>query len=200
VEEIRATARTNESNKELRRQGWVPAIVYGREVNNLQVQVDGKELDQVLRNQPTNIPFKLNVDGKEYNVMVYELQRHPVMGNVLHADFKQINMNERVHTSVPVIMHGHSESGSVPTLVRHSVEVACLPRAIPESFVVDVTGLEVGDVVLVKDLQIPANIDVGLDEMEVVVSILPSKERSNEAVEATEEAEAVANKAAEPVE
>ncbi|MBO8164874.1 MAG: 50S ribosomal protein L25 [Brevibacillus sp.] len=179
--------------KKLRRTGWIPAVVYGREVKNLPIQVRAVDLDLALRHQTTNKPFRLQVDGEEYDVMIYELQRHPVMGNILHTDFKQINRNERVHTSVPIVLEGKPEYG-VPSCVRHSVEVACLPKDIPTSLTVNVDGLQVGDVILVKDLDIPPGVDVGLDEMEVVVSVLAPKAASDQSVEAEEEAEAEAQK------
>jgi large subunit ribosomal protein L25 len=187
------------SIQSLRRQGWVPAVVYGPDVHNLSIQVNGRELDQALRHQSTNKPFRLNINGNEHNVMVYELQRHPVKGNVLHADFKQINMNERIHTSVPVLMTGDPELG-VATLVRHSVEVRCLPTNIPESFTVNVDGLNIGDVILVKDLQVPPGVDIELDEMEVLISVLPTKAPSDESLDAEQEAVAVKEKAEAPTE
>ncbi len=199
METIKATTRQISSKgaqHELRRKGWIPAVVYGTEVKNLPIQVMGVELDQALRHQTTNMPFKLDIDGKEHQVMVYELQRHPVKGNVLHADFKQINLNEKVHTSVPIVMAGNPELG-VATLVRHSVEIKCLPMEIPESFTANVEGMTIGDVILVKDLDIPANIELGLDEDEAVVSILAPKAASEEAVEAEGEAEATAKAAEE---
>lgn len=200
METIQAKARKlADSNNYLRQSGWIPAVVYGADVNNIPIQVKGKDLDQALRSQSTNMPFKLHVAGQDYNVMVYELQRHPVMGNVLHADFKQINMNEKIHTSVPVLMSGDPEYG-VATLVRHSVEVSCLPTDIPESFTVNVDGLNPGDVILVKDLPIPDHVDIGLDEMEVVISVLAPKVASEESLEAMAEAGETAETAGKPVE
>jgi len=193
MEAIRAEVRRKEdgpSNNELRRRGLVPGVVYGPDVQNLPIQVDGRELDQTLRRQSTNKPLLLNINGNEQNVMVYELQRHPVMGNVLHVDFKQINMNERIHTSVPVLMTGEPELG-VATLVRHSVEVRCLPTSIPEAFTVNVDGLNIGDVILVKDLEVPQGVDLELDELEVLISVLPAKAPSDESQDAAREAEAV---------
>ncbi|MED1954456.1 50S ribosomal protein L25 [Brevibacillus centrosporus] len=182
------------SVKKLRRNGWVPGIVYGSDITNQQIQVQGKELDAALRRQATNKPYKLMVDGSSHDVMVYELQRHPVMGNILHADFKKINMNEKVHTTVPVLMTGDPELG-VATLVRHSVEISCLPGNIPESFTVDVDGLNIGDVVLVSDLVIPAGVELGLDAAEVLISVLPVKAKSEESIEAQHDAEQVAEAA-----
>ncbi|WP_411503011.1 50S ribosomal protein L25 [Brevibacillus centrosporus] len=182
------------SVKKLRRNGWVPGIVYGSDITNQQIQVQGKELDAALRRQATNKPYKLMVDGSSYDVMVYELQRHPVMGNILHADFKKINMNEKVHTTVPVLMTGDPELG-VATLVRHSVEISCLPGNIPESFTVDVDGLNIGDVVLVSDLVIPSGVELGLDAAEVLISVLPVKAKSEESIEAQHDAEQVAEAA-----
>jgi large subunit ribosomal protein L25 len=206
VEAIQATPRqqvstqSGKSNKALRREGWVLANVYGTQLNNVELVVDGKELDRALRRQATNKPFTLSIAGDQsYDVMVYELQRHPVQANVLHVDFKQINMNEKVHTTVPVVFTGKPEFGT-PSLVRHSVEVTCLPGDIPESFTVNVDGLNVGDTILVKDLDIPTGIEVGLDELEVVLSILAVKAKSDESVEATAVAEDVAETASAPVE
>lgn len=190
MEAIKAQVRERESGnyvRELRRKGWVPAVVYGTNVSNLAIQIEGRALDAALRTQATNKPFRLVVDGQEHDVMVYELQRDPLAGNILHADFKAINMNEKIHTTVPVLMTGDPELG-VATLVRHSVEISCLPGNIPESFTVNVDGLNIGDVVLVQDLQIPAGVDVGLDSMEVLISILPVKAASEESLEAEQEA------------
>lgn len=190
MEAIQATARqlgNKGSNLRLRKSGLVPGVVYGSTIKNVPIQVDALELDQALRHQTTNKPFLLRLDGQEYQVMVYELQRHPLKGNVLHADFKQITMNEKVHTSVPIVLTGNPELG-IATLVRHSVDIKCLPGEIPAVFSVRVEGLTIGDVVLVQDLHIPQNIELGIDEMEVVISVLPPKAKSEEAQDAEEEA------------
>ncbi|MFP3392252.1 50S ribosomal protein L25 [Brevibacillus sp. SIMBA_040] len=197
MEAIQAQSRTLDTGntvKTLRRNGWVPAIVYGSDMGNQTIQVLGKDLDAALRHQATNKPFRLSVDGNAHDVMVYELQRHPLMGNILHADFKKINMNEKIHTTVPVLMTGDPELG-VATLIRHSVEVSCLPGNIPESFTVDVDGFNIGDVVLVSDLQIPPGVELGLDSTEVLISVLPVKAKSEESIEAQHAAAEVAEQA-----
>ncbi|WP_188066746.1 50S ribosomal protein L25 [Brevibacillus brevis] len=197
MEQLQAQSRekkTGNAVKVLRNEGWVPGIMYGSEVGNKPIQVKGRELDAALRHQSTNKPFRLSVDGNMHDVMVYELQRHPLQGNILHADFKKINMNEKIHTSVPVLMTGDPELG-VATLVRHSVEVTCLPGNIPESFLVDVDGFNIGDVVLVGDLTVPPGVELGLDSTEVLISVLPVKAKSEESIDAEQEAEAVAEKA-----
>lgn len=197
MEQLQAQSRekkTGNAVKVLRNEGWVPGIIYGSEVGNKPIQVKGRELDAALRQQSTNKPFRLSVDGNTHDVMVYELQRHPLQGNILHADFKKINMNEKIHTSVPVLMTGDPELG-VATLVRHSVEVTCLPGNIPESFLVDVDGFNIGDVVLVGDLTVPPGVELGLDSTEVLISVLPVKAKSEESIDAEQEAEVVAEKA-----
>ncbi|NGQ96481.1 50S ribosomal protein L25 [Brevibacillus sp. SYP-B805] len=187
METIQAASRTAKSTAALRRDGWIPAVVYGTGIANLPIQVKAREMDAALRHQPTNKPFTLVMNGTEHTVMVYELQRHPVTGALLHADFKRINMNERIHTSVPIVLQGDPELG-VATLVRHSVEVTCRAADIPESFIVNVDGLHIGDVVLVKDLDIPDTVTVLPDETEVVVSVMPVKAVSDEAADAAEAA------------
>ncbi|MBW5471128.1 50S ribosomal protein L25 [Brevibacillus formosus] len=197
MEQLQAQSRekkTGNAVKVLRNEGWVPGIMYGSDIGNKPIQVKGRDLDAALRHQATNKPFRLSVDGNTHDVMVYELQRDPLQGNILHADFKKINMNEKIHTSVPVLMTGDPELG-VATLIRHSVEVTCLPGNIPESFLVDVDGLNIGDVVLVSDLNVPPGIDLGLESTEVLISVLPVKVKSDESIDAEQEAEAVAEKA-----
>ncbi|WJQ81751.1 50S ribosomal protein L25 [Brevibacillus brevis] len=197
MEQLQAQSREKKAGnavKVLRKEGWVPGIIYGSEVGNKPIQVKGRELDAALRQQSTNKPFRLSVDGNTHDVMVYELQRDPLQGNILHADFKKINMNEKIHTSVPVLMTGDPELG-VATLVRHSVEVTCLPGNIPESFLVDVDGFNIGDVVLVGDLTVPPGVELGLDSTEVLISVLPVKAKSEESIDAEQDAEAVAEKA-----
>ncbi|QDX91969.1 50S ribosomal protein L25 [Brevibacillus laterosporus] len=198
---IKAEVRNTQDNmtaKAIRRAGWVPAVLYGTDVGNKEVKVLALELDQALREQNTNIPFTLQVEGKKYDVMVYELQRHPVQGRILHADFKQINMKEKIHTSVPVTMTGDPELG-VATLVRHSVEISCLPTDIPATLSVDTDGLHIGDVILVEDLQIPPNVEVHLDGLEVVISVLAPKAKSDESIEAQQSAMEVAEQANAPI-
>ncbi|MED1645535.1 50S ribosomal protein L25 [Brevibacillus agri] len=198
MEAIQAQVRnqtTGNSVRMLRREGWVPGVVYGSDVTSQSIQINGRELDAALRQQTTNKPFRLVVDGTTHDVMVNELQRHPVMGNILHADFKKISMNEKIHTSVPVLMTGDPELG-VATLVRHNVDVHCLPGNIPESFLVNVDGFNIGDVVLAADLEVPAGVELLVEPTEVLISVLPVKAKSEESIEAEQEAEAVAEKAA----
>ncbi|RNB56200.1 50S ribosomal protein L25 [Brevibacillus gelatini] len=197
MEAIQAQVRkqtTGNSVRMLRRNGWVPGVVYGKDVTSQSIQINGRELDAALRHQTTNKPFRLVVDGTTYDVMVNELQRHPVMGNILHADFMKIDMNKKIHTSVPLLMTGDPELG-VATLVRHNVEVQCLPGNIPESFTVNVDGFNIGDVVLATDLEVPVGVELLVEPTEVLISVLPVKAKSEESIEAEQEAEAVAEKA-----
>ncbi|GAA4722331.1 50S ribosomal protein L25 [Brevibacillus fulvus] len=197
METIQAEKRSvgqRSSNKALRHSGWVPAVVYGSDVSHLAIQISKPVLEQALRSQAMSKPFKLAVDGSEWNVMVYEIQREPVGREIIHVDFKQINMNERIHTSVPIVLTGTPQDG-VAALVRHNLEITCLPANVPESFTIDVGELSVGDVVVVRDLDIPAGVEVELDDLEVLVSVLAPKVSSDEAVEAEREAEAVAEEA-----
>lgn len=163
--------------KALRRSGWIPAVVYGKKGNNLPLQLRSQELQQALR-QDGNKPFVLRVDGQEYTVLVYERQYHPVTGELLHVDFKQIDMKERIHTTVPLVLVGKPEFG-LASLTRHSVDVVCLPADIPESIPVQVEGLQVGDVILLKDLDIPPNVEVEADELEVIASVLAPQNGSD---------------------
>lgn len=177
----RQTGRGSKANV-LRHSGWVPAVVYGKKVDNLPVKLSSRELQQALRQGLGNKPFVLRVDGQEYTVLVYERQYHPVTGELLHVDFKQIDMTERIHTTVPLVLVGKPAFG-LASLSRHSVDIVCLPADIPESIPVHVEGLQVGDVILLQDLDIPPNVEVEGDELEVIASVLAPQADSDETAE-----------------
>jgi len=168
--------------KDLLRRGMVPAIVYGKTVGSLPLEVPGKELFGAVRSgRNTIINLAVSGNGGPYKVMVRELQFDPLKKGIIHADFQQISLLDKIHTTVPVNISGEAAEG-MPQLVLRQLEITCLPANIPSQFTVDVSGMKAGDSVAVHDLVIPEGVSVVTDPGTMVVTVLSQKE---EAVEET---------------
>lgn len=142
--------------RQLRREGYVPAVVYGHgeESENLKVRVE--DLEGVLgRISVDNTLVDLQVDGDTSPVLIREVQRHPFRPDILHVDFFRIRADEKIRVEVPLRLTGKSvgvEEGGILQQSKHEIEVECLPGDIPEFFELDVSALDVGDSLHVGDL------------------------------------------------
>lgn len=159
-------------------EGLIPAVVYGKAVGNIPVEVDARELEKILqsgRNTLVNLKVTGNGGGSPYKVIVKEVQTDPLRHRILHADFQQISMHDRIDTTVPVHLVGESEGvaagGILQQLVRE-VEISCLPTEIPESLTVNIAGMKTGDSLTVADLLMPAGVQLRTDPGTVVASVL----------------------------
>jgi len=147
--EVRATRGKNEARR-LRVSGFIPAVVYGAYKDAVSVGVSPKELTHILNSKTGyNTIFNLAIQGAENTpVMVVDSQRDPLKGNLLHADLKRIDLTKRIRVAVPVTTEGEAAGiklqGGLLEIVSREVEIECLPDEIPEQFVVDVSGLMIG--------------------------------------------------------
>jgi len=143
--------------RSLRRDGKVPAVLYGREKGTLSLQIDDRTFQTLLRNYGSNVLVDLALPGNEIEtVIIKSLQRHPVKRNVLHADFQRISLEEKITTSVVIEAVGTPigiRDGGVLTLTRRQISVMCLPLDIPNSLQINVEGLNIGDSFRVSDLE-----------------------------------------------
>ena len=158
--QLKATVRKITGNgpaRALRREGSMPAVVYGRGKDPILLSVDIKDFEQLLKNYNINqVLLNLMIEnGKSISksVMVKELQTDPTTRNLLHVDFYEIDMQNKITVSVPVVTTGISkgvELGGVLQLIRRELEVLCMPTDIPESIEIDVTDLDIGDSIHVR--------------------------------------------------
>ncbi|MCD1261891.1 50S ribosomal protein L25/general stress protein Ctc [Paenibacillus athensensis] len=183
VLKLKAEARndiTQSEIKQLRANGQVPGVVYGKKVGNTAIAIDTKELLQLLRRNPHAIIEMELPGGEKQPVMINELQRDKVSRTLLHVDFHQINMDEPVKTVVALEFVGEAkgaQEGGIVQVQLHELEIRCLPQHIPGSIRVDVSELGLGENLLVSHLSVPAEIEVKSDPNELVVTILaPQKE------------------------
>ena len=195
----------------LRRQGFVPAVIYSKEHGPLALKVSHRELIQLVhQHRIEGVLIKLQIsDGKKNAAtpcVVKEIQYEPVHENITHVDFNRISLTEAIEVKVPVKTEGEpvgvkQEGGSLDHLMWE-IEIECLPTAIPEEVKVDVAGLKMGEAIHVKDLPLPEGVKLRSDPEAVVVSVIaPMKEEpAEEAVEAAEgqEPEAIKEKKESP--
>jgi large subunit ribosomal protein L25 len=150
-----------------------------------------------------NTLIELSVDGTAQTVLVKELQRDPVRGRPIHTDFYLVDLDKKVEVSVPIHLTGKAPGVELGGILDHplrEIELECLPRAIPESIDVDVSGLDVGDSIHVRDLELPEGVSVSTDVNLAVASVVAPvvvEEPVAEEVEEGEEPVAEGEEAAE---
>lgn len=178
----------------LRRQGRIPAILYGRGKTPQMLSIAAKELDLALKESASGQPlFSLQVEGesgKKRAVMIRELQTHPVSGNLLHADFYEFDADRKMNVAIPVVITGKAkgvEAGGLLQIIRREVEVLCRPTDIPDSFVIDVTELEIGDSLHVEEIPMATGVEVASDLNYTVVTVTAPKMEEPEEEEGEEE-------------
>lgn len=181
--------------KKLRKEGFIPAHIFGHKVATIHVQVEKPDFLKVFEKAGETGIVSLSVDGKDHPVMIRNVQVHPVTDEFLHIDFYQVNLSEKVTVHVPLEISGDSPAvvkkiGLLLTPVTE-IEIEALPADIPENIAIDVTKLEnIGDEVRVKDLSVDkSKVEVKADEELVVASIGELVTKEMEALEAEVEAE-----------
>lgn len=185
----------------VRRDGRVPAIVYGDKGEPLPVAVEYTEvLKQLNTGHFQSTVYMLDLDGKKTRVLPRDVQRDPVKDFPLHVDFLRVSAHATINIDVPVHFLNEEESpglkrGGVLNIVRHEVEVLCPVDSIPEAFDVDLTGLDIGDTIHVSAITMPKGVTPTIDDRDFTVATIVAS--SAEKAEEAEEAEAAEAEAAE---
>lgn len=144
----------------LRRAGILPAVVYGDGKEGQAIQVKEHEMEQILRHHASgNVLLNLEVEGgKAEKVLLKDVQHHPLTGRLVHADFHTISMTETLKIDVPIEFLGEppgvSQQGGTLEHLLHEVEIECLPGDILEKIELDVSGLHIGETLLVSDIPV----------------------------------------------
>ena len=205
MEQINLNARIrkvtgNNPARSLRREGRIPAVLYGPKTKPILLSVDSKEFEQVVKKSTIgsvllNLMIQ-NGNTESRPAMVKELQTHPVTQRFLHVDFYEVDMQRKIKVMVPVVVRGKAkgvEEGGLLQIAHREIEVLCLPTEIPESFEVDVSDLDIGDAIHLEDIQPVGNIEIPAEANVTVVSVLAPKVEAaveEELVEGEEAAEA----------
>ena len=175
--------------RRLRAAGRVPAVLYGRGMDPVSLEVDRREFVTALKTDAgLNVLLDIEFDGTNTLALTRELQRDPVRGTLLHADFVKVDRTQAIEVEVPVHVVGEapgSKEGGALENPLFSVHVRTLPGNVPEAVEADVSALNIGDTLRVADLRAPAEVELLNDPEVVVVSIAaPISEEELEAMEA----------------
>jgi len=183
IRDITVPAASRESRgkneaRRLRRQGEIPAVVYGGGKPTLAVRVNTRRIHQILHS-PTghNTIFRLEgFDGLGDSVMLVDWQFDPLRGELLHTDLKRIDLSQTLRVMAPLLSRGEAKGvkteGGLLEIVNREVEVECLPANIPEHIVIDVSELGIGEAVRVRDLPAAEGYRVTSDPDKVLLHVI----------------------------
>jgi len=168
--EIKVDKRNDEgkgASRRLRRAGFVPAIVYGGELNPVSIQIQHKDVWHASQNEwfYSSI-LDLTLGGEVQKVLLRDMQRHPFKQLVLHLDFQRVSENQAIRVRVPLHFLNQEASpagkasGVVITHELNEVEISCLPKNLPESIEIDLSALEIGHIVHLSDLKLPEGVEI----------------------------------------
>ena len=174
----------------LRREGYIPAVLYGVSNKNIPIMVKEKDFHDIKHSGGEHGVIDLSVEGDVSPTVIKEQQFDPVWGRLLHIDFCRVKLTEKMTVEVGIETVGESAGEKVGGIVDHvmrEIEVECLPDRIPESIEVDISDLEIGDLMHVRDLKMPEGVEVVGETDRVVLYVLaPKEEEEIEAEEAVE--------------
>lgn len=187
--------------KQFRRNGLIPGTVYGNK-ENLLITIDNKNLFRLLKKAQTNAILNLKIENnKNRNVVIKEMQKDIITRDILHVDLLEISMKKKLKIAVPIEETGTAigtKMGGVLTYLVRDIKVECLPENIPQTIKVDVTGLDIGHSLHIRNITIPDGVTV-LDNPDDTVCVLKivEAEKSKEAEEGAAETEVAAEAGAE---
>jgi large subunit ribosomal protein L25 len=186
---------TKNQARRVRRDGKIPAVVYGAGKESLSISVDPRVVTRILNSETGhNSIFDLSLNGEKTKAMIVDWQYEPIKGRLLHIDLKRIALDKVLRVSVPIFLIGEAagvkQEGGILEQMLREVEVECLPADIPSHIDADVTELTFGKVIRVSDLPHSAKIKFLTDENQPVAHVTSVKEEVAVTPEAAAEAAA----------
>jgi len=181
------------ASRRARREGRVPAVLYGHGTEPRHLELDGHDFAAVLRNAGTNALLTLDIDGEEQLALPKALDIHPIRRTITHADLIVVRRGEKVTVEVNVVVEGEAAPGTLVTQDANTIEIEADPTSIPQQFTVSVEDAEEGTQITAGDIALPAGVSLVSDAEMLVVNVVeaPSEEEL-EAEGAGEEGEAAA--------
>ena len=193
------------ANARLRKSGFVPSIIFAHGEKSVSAKISERLFVQTAKNSRTSQIFTLKSGSKDLDgriVIVKEIQKHPLSGQVLHVDFQSLKEDEAITIRVPLIIKGEAVgvklNGGILATMFHDVAVRCLPRHIPESIDVDISALDVGDSIHAREVKLPADVALADNPEETILSVVIPKAVEEE--KPAEEAAATAEGGVAPAE
>lgn len=193
--------------KRIRKQGLVPGIIYGPQIDPIPIQVDSYELLNVLRRAGANrlITLKIKGERKPHLTLARTVQRDVITRNLIHVDFQEVVLTETITTQVPIHLEGTPDiverGEAIINQALDSIEIEALPTDLIPAITIDISGLEeIDDAVFVRDLELPEQVTILTDPDEMIVRIgyaeMEREEAEEEIAEEEVEVEVVPEEAA----
>jgi large subunit ribosomal protein L25 len=188
------------ASRELRRNGRVPAVVYGGKEEPLTIHVEEKLLmKQLMTGHFMNSIVMIEVDGKQVRTLPKDVAFHPVKDRPIHADFLRISKDAKVTVAVPVLFINEEASpglkrGGVLNIVRHELELICDSDKMPDDIQIDVTGYDVGDSIHISNVTLPKGSESAITDRDFTIAtiVAPSAMKSSEGDTTVDSGEAAA--------
>ena len=187
----------------MRRDRQIPAVVYGPQVENMNISISEIDAVRYAGAKFKNTVFSLESDDKslyKLQVIKKEMSRHPVSRRFTHIDFYAVDINKTVKVNVNLNFEGKSlgeKEGGILNILKRSIEIECLPNEVPENFTIDISNLALNDVLHVSDVTVPSSIKVITGADEAIASVAELKAEKSTAAPADEAATATAEAAPE---
>lgn len=163
--------------KKIKQQGLVPAVVYGAKQDAESVQLSAREIATVLsRSTGEHVLVELEIaGGKNRLAIIQEVQHDPVKRNILHVDFHAVSADETIHAQIPLQTTGEAfgvkNYGGLLEVPLHQLEIECLPKDLPEIITIDITEMNLGDAVHVRDIKLPSGVVTHVDADLIAVRV-----------------------------
>ncbi len=162
----------------LRREGKLPGVIYGHKFDAMPIIMDSKTTTKILNSVTSSSIVTLVIDGKEHAALVRERQMDYIRNQFIHVDFQAVSQTEKIRAKVGVILTGLAPAikdfNGVVVEGLDAIEVEALPKDLPERFVIDLSKLAaIGDAIHVKDVEVPANVEI-VDDVEAMLVLITS--------------------------
>jgi large subunit ribosomal protein L25 len=148
---------------QMRREGWLPSVIYGKGTENINLKVDAKTFADLLAHSSSeNILVNLDIEGHGTRLaFLQSIQHDPISGKALHADFRSIDEKTAITAHIPTHLNGESAGVKAGGLIEqyvHAIEITCLPNDLPESIEVDISALQIGDSLHIGEITYPEGV------------------------------------------
>jgi len=178
--------------KKLKKQGLLPAVLYGPKIKPQPIEVDLKEFEKVYETAGESSLISLQIEDKKFPVLIHEIQKNPVSGKTTHIDFYQPILTEEVEATVPLVFEGEApaikELGGTLVKEIQEVEVRALPQNLPHEIKVNVERLKnFEDEIFIKDLEVPEGVKIQKEPDEIVAVVTPPEKVEEELEKPIEE-------------
>jgi large subunit ribosomal protein L25 len=179
-------------SSEVIEEGKISGILYGPKIENKILEIDQKLFEKAYEESGLSSLINLEVDGKGIPVLIHDFQRDPLTNNFIHVDFYQPNLEEKIETKVPLIFEGQSKAVKdlEGTLIKHiqELEIKAVPHKLPREIKVDIGRMDsFEDIIEVKDLNIPEDVEVLREPDEIIVSVSAPEDVDEELSKPVEE-------------